>query len=454
MVPALMLSIIAMSLIFTGNLNGRGAFDQINYHERAIRTFATQLPSPDTSDYLSATTPGYHIVLAVVARTVADNQTFLRLAGLAFSIVLVLLCARWAAHRIDARVAVLFSLPLALSLYVVYSAGWLLPDNAGWLGVLCILILSLSNMKLATRLAFSSVALVLLVCFRQIHIWVAACLWASAWCSSTLDSNTPIRFPTWLPPLDQFVTRSKHLGLAMLASAPAFCVLLWFKHVWHGHLTPPSFVDYHNSGLNPSALAFMLAVLACISAPFSPMLAGRAHALFRGHRARMMALLVATVIVAVSAPTSYSEDAGRFSGLWNIAHKLPAPAARSILIVPLAVVGGITLIAWSSYLESRARWVLISAFLAYAAAMTASFQVWQRYVEPCVLLLVFLMCVEIVRRNTNNQAIRSQLVVGTTVLASAMAGITALKLVASKPAKYHEHVVPAPPTAQEPSPTP
>src|SRR5689334_17442136 len=48
--------------------NSRAAQDQNNYHLRVIRTFAQEGGNPTFSDYRSATTPGYHLTLAAIAR--------------------------------------------------------------------------------------------------------------------------------------------------------------------------------------------------------------------------------------------------------------------------------------------------------------------------------------------------------------------------------------------------
>jgi len=62
-------------------MRGRGAFDQLNYHEQVIRRFVEQWPAPDLSDYLSATTPGYHLALAAFAEYAGESAVALRLAG-------------------------------------------------------------------------------------------------------------------------------------------------------------------------------------------------------------------------------------------------------------------------------------------------------------------------------------------------------------------------------------
>src|SRR5215204_5263041 len=81
------LFVIAFTVVLvTGLTNQRALFDQDVYHLRAIRTFAQQWPHPDFHDYASATTPGYHLLLALIDRYVSDSVVALRVAGATFTL--------------------------------------------------------------------------------------------------------------------------------------------------------------------------------------------------------------------------------------------------------------------------------------------------------------------------------------------------------------------------------
>ena len=71
----------AIPLWLSGAMPTRVAGDQNQYHLPAIRTFAADWPAVDVRDYASATTPGYHLALAAVARYVDDHALTLQLAG-------------------------------------------------------------------------------------------------------------------------------------------------------------------------------------------------------------------------------------------------------------------------------------------------------------------------------------------------------------------------------------
>src|SRR5205085_160310 len=81
----------AVPLTLTSWHKGRAWYDQRYYHEATIRAFARQWPYFDFRDYWSATTPGYHLAMAAVARFITESRTGLQLAGMAFTVGLLAL---------------------------------------------------------------------------------------------------------------------------------------------------------------------------------------------------------------------------------------------------------------------------------------------------------------------------------------------------------------------------
>lgn len=376
----------AVALILAGHVRGRAAHDQLNFHEPVIRRFAESLPRPDLSDYLSATTPGYHLALATFARLVGDDPRALRLAGLVFSLALVGLLAWWLARRTHAPRALALAAPFACSMYVFSSGAWLLPDNAGWLGVLGVLLLALRPRVDARHLLAGGVLLVLLVLARQIHVWAAAVLWAAAWLGDAHATRTSLVSD---PP-----ARLRRAALALACSIPAFLVLAWFVRLWGG-LTPPTFQNKYHGG-NPAAPAFVLAIIAIYSPFFAGAVAPTLRHLWHRHRAALGACAAAGALLAIIPDTSYSTDEGRYSGLWNAVRALPLVAGRtSPLLVALSALGAVLALAFASALPFRSRWVLLAAAAAFTAAQAASHELWQRYTEPFVLMLLALASAEI-----------------------------------------------------------
>lgn len=380
----------AMPLILVNSERGRGAFDQINYHEPAIRTFAAELDPPaswpDLSDYLSATTPGYHLVLAAVARYVSDSDVALRLAGAAFTVGLLGLLGWWLAGRLGVVRTLAVGLPALGSLYVFGPGVWLLPDNAGWLGVLVIVLLSLGRPRVWwPRLVAGGAVLVLLVCVRQIHIWSAAVLWAAAWLGSDeRASSGPVEGVCAL--FGDLKPRIGRTALAVLLTLPAFGMLAWFAGLWGG-VVPPMF-QHKYGGMNPAAPAFVLTLFGVFGLFFWPVVVPGVHGLWREHRGVLVCVALAGLLIGLVPETSYDRADGRYSGLWNVVRALPVVADRSPAVWLGSVVGAVVLAAVVARVGWRSGWVLLGAVVAFTAAQTASHELWQRYSEPFVLLML------------------------------------------------------------------
>ena len=89
--------------------------DQDRNHLPVIRAFAASLPDIDLLEYDSATTPGMHVLLAVMVRAGIDGETSLQLASCVFGAMLVLVAWWFAACVVSRWTAVACVLPLAAS---------------------------------------------------------------------------------------------------------------------------------------------------------------------------------------------------------------------------------------------------------------------------------------------------------------------------------------------------
>lgn len=218
----------------------------INYHEPAIRGFAQQWPHFDFKDYLSATTPGYHVVLATVARWVNPATAALQFAGLLFAVRLIISLTTFGTSRVGNRegFARRHHSP-HLSMHSS-AAAHLLPDNAGWLGVLLVLIVAAPPQ-------------------RQTWVWLAmgGVALAARWClRDRFTCGRPHRRGRrrssvrrmCILPAEQRRIASNHDALrqgsiAIVMTLPAFLVVGYFFKLWGG-LTPPMFKDFHASGVD------------------------------------------------------------------------------------------------------------------------------------------------------------------------------------------------------------
>lgn len=370
LIMLLLLTVATAGLIAAGTDGGRARYDQDNFHVPVILKFAGEMPRPDLRDYKSATTPLYHLLLSFVG-VINGSTAVLRAAGFLFTLALV----GWLGMAGAGRGAggsgerAVLAIPFACSMYVFSSAAWVLPDNAGWLGVLAVLVVSLRPKVDGRMLVAGGAALLALVLTRQVHLWAAAPLWVAAWMA-----GGPKRV-AWT------------MG-AVAATLPAIAAVGAFAWVWGG-LVPPSFQGQYPRAVNPAAPAFVLALVGGFGVVFMGWVVPAMRAK-PGWGWWVGAGALAGLAVAVAVATSFDKEAGRWSGIWNIARELPAPGGRSVVIVPLAVLGGAVVGAFGAALPRREAAVMGAALAGFIAAQSASLQLWQRYNEPFVLMLLAL----------------------------------------------------------------
>ncbi len=370
---------------------GRFAYDAFNYHEPTIRAFAETFPRADFTNYWSATTPLYHYVLAGVA-TIDPSRTTLMAVGGLFALALFACLAAWCVRKVGAALGLVLALPIASSLYVFTQSVWLLPDNAGWLGVLVMLALALRRRFDALTLFAGGITLVLLAMTRQIHSWTGGLLVAAAWIGSA--HQTPQTFWALFSDLPRRAWRSAG---ALIATAPAASLVITFIILWGGLIVPRYQGKYH--GANPATPAFFLAIAGVFAVFFIGAIGPALFDAWRRHRGLLIGAVLASVLVAVIPETSYDSDEGRYSGLWNAVKVLPLIADRtSPLILALAPLGAAALVAIVTGARTRAGWVLAAASVGFCTAQTASPELWQRYHEPMVLMILIIGSAEIVSR--------------------------------------------------------
>ncbi len=430
--------VVCGMLAITGVMKGRGAHDQLNFHEKVVRTFASQWPRPAFDDYLSATTPGYHVVLAWAVERGVDSTTGLRLVGLTFTLGLLGTLGLWVGWRLDRTMALAVCLPMAVSLYVVQSGAWLLPDNLGWWVALVVVMLALRRKFDAWTLLLGGVLLALLVVCRQIHIWAAAPLWVAAWLSADVEDNPAVfESPdgrvrqTGLELMTNMAVRLFHAFLALLASAPAFAFLLLFHGLWGG-LVPPTFQEMYRGETaaaspvlaSPAAPAFFLSIFGVVSVFFAGFLVQPMLVILRKWSILVPIAAAVGVILALLPETTYSEP-NRTSGIWNAVKAMPVLWGRtSLVMLVLAPLGAVALVTWAWALSHRSRWIVLSAVAGFVAAQCVSAQLWQRYTEPFVLMLVALMAAEV----GIGRGARLARIIGPVALAVILASVTTVKL--------------------------
>lgn len=414
----------AVPLIVSGFNRGRGQFDQQFFHEPTIRSFASAWPAVDLSDYLSATTPGYHLVLAVVCRYLSDSLTVLKLAGAVFTIAWFWVLSAAVRARLNesgggALKTLILLLPLVCSMYALFAGVWLLPDNAGWLGVAVMLVLMLRRRWDWHSLIVGGIVMVLLVWMRQSHVWAAGLMWVAAWIGGTgerfsgrVDEESGVeaqrhRGIEWV--LQPTIPRIRRASMALLATLPAVLMLWWFYRLWGGSLINHNqeLRSRHGTAPNYATPAFAMSLWAVFSVFFGAWVWPGIVGLWKSRDGvLMLGLAVVVGVLAATIPETtflYDDPAthvSRATGLWNIVfrldlHGITLAGRTSPLILLLAPLGMIALAGWLARMPGRCPWVYGLSLAGFALAQSANSAAWQRYIEPMLLMVMALMAAEI-----------------------------------------------------------
>ncbi len=424
MVPAILIvaltALVMWPLVFVNPeylVQGSSA-DEL-YHFPAIEKFAAELPTPDYSNYSSATTPGYHTVLAI-PRAAGVGYQGIRLMASLWTLALVGVLAWVVGKRFGFGGDVLV-LPIIATNYVLFPGMWLLPDNAGWFGVLLILLLCLRDRPTWKTHALAGLILVVLVFFRQVHIWIAAVIWLSAWIGSSEQ----------VPPLAKiFEKTSTRIQRTLIAAAwtiPAFALIVYFVQLWGG-LVPPAFGSEHN-GYNPATPGFVLLQASVLSLFFAPVVIPRFIELLKTQRGWIFGAVVVGIVCGIGPESAYSLSDGRYGGWWNLIEKFPAIFDRSPIYMIGSVVGAVAIVVWGSMLSRRDAWIIGWTLVVFVLSQTVNLRAWQRYHEPMLLMMLVL----IAARAHEMGACRKRLIFGSAALATMLAAITWLQITEQVP---------------------
>lgn len=483
---------VALPLILSGFDRGRGQFDQQFFHEPAIHGFAAQWPHVDLSNYLSATTPGYHLVLAAVCRYMAtpvpleviadpsrgapaqiaaleQGRLLLKLVGAGFTVAwLWVLSAAVRARLVGGErggggggggKTLTLLLPLVCSMYALFAGIWLLPDNAGWLGVTVMLVLMLRRRWDWHSLIVGGVVMVLLVWMRQSHIWAAGLMWVAAWIGGTgerfsgrVDEESGVEAQShrgieWV--LQPTLPRIRRGTIALLATLPAVLMLYWFYRLWGGSLINHNaeLRSRHGTAPNFATPAFAMSLWAIFSGFFGAWVWPGVVSLWKSRDGvLMLGLAVVIGVLAATIPeTTFLYDdpqthLSRATGLWNAVlrldqHGLTLAGRTSPLILVLAPMGMVALAGWLARMPGRCPWVYGLSLAGFALAQSANSAAWQRYIEPMLLMVMALMAAEIAGSPDPDRKPRMRVLMwtGPVVLGVLHAAITVYTLLKASP---------------------
>lgn len=450
--------VIAVPFMARDISRGPGYGDEQSFHLIVVKQFIAQWPAPDVSDYPATATPLYHLVVAGLGKTVDSSLLFMRLVGSVFSAGLLAGLGYWLTGRLGLRLGVLMTLPFMLSAFILPRSICLGPDNAGWMFVAFMMMLSLRSRIDWKFYAAAGVGSLLLALVRQSHIWACAPIWLAAWMGPAmlgsvgrsvekgegvfggLDGLKALLMPT----RDRLI----RTGIAIAVCVPAFVAVAAFAKLWGGMVPPlmQTRPDAPHSAFAAHTVVVLggnvtiPAVMYCMLGAYGPLMLGYHWTSVKRVLARephALIVVAASTIVAFLAcalpHTDFSAPMQRFDDLWRVGAMFPTIAHRSLLIIGLGTVGGSVLGVLLLSLERRANWILLGTLVAFAAAHMANFSAWQRYVEPFILLVLAMFTALVLQHRTQGRLDRVWTSVprfahvGLVVLMGALLTITVLK---------------------------
>lgn len=390
LLPALVTLVLGSSFLLGGRVLSSQKYDQDLYHIQAIRQFESQLPSPDLSDYPSATGPGYHLLYALSGSVIGSDLVTLRWYSLVFAAGLVVVIAGFTTNVTMPMTAAVLASPIAVSYYLLGSAVYVATDNLAWL--LAAIPLGLV-VFLPTRpwvLLLSGSFMLLAVLVRQNFVWLAGPIILAGLLTCPLVRTIPwsSRFQD-----DEAAAGWGRLVLSLVVTVPACLLLAALVASWGG-LVPPNFQDFHQKNLMWVTLGFALSVFG-LYGPFFMLCLPRPRELIRGNLPVLLTVGLLGALCALVPPSDFAPDQGRYAGvMWTLVRLGPVVGERSLVLAFFAFVGAICLVVlWLGMLRagrSRHALVLLVAWAAIVASNFPNSQCFQRYFDlPTLMVLVW-----------------------------------------------------------------
>ena len=366
----------AITILFLGGLtqkfNTVGGNDETTYHYPTILKLADDFPKLDFTEMNTATGPLYHTLTMLVGKIVGFEIYKLRLMNALISYLAIIALFQFLILRVGVptREAFLFSLLFCLSPYFFGVSFLLFTDNLGWL--FCILTLdSIGRFQKTGSLKYFVITCffwTMAIMTRQYYVWLVlvGLFYLSR---SDLDIKK----------------KGTALALTFLSFIPFGLLILQ----WKG-LTPPAFTDRHMAvtifNFKPYGFVFALTGLYApfvISHYFVDYLKSGLK-LFKPYIIPMSIGIIFLLIYPIKA--TYPGCVGFF---WRMNNYLPVIFSTGLLFWIFVPLG---LMVFYKYAVSPKPNTFVFVYLAsFLLIAMASVKVVQKYFDPVVLLLLFII---------------------------------------------------------------
>ncbi len=339
--------------------------DEINWHYPTIVDFATNPFFEVIQDYKSATFPTYHLIYAFFYQTISENPVVLRFISFLFIVATVCLLFYYLSKqkKYELSTVVLIIAAFLSSPYYRGSGFSLITDNLPYFFLILALIF---NDRAISKKSLPLFILSMLLAFgtfytRQFYFWVPFFFY--------------FRSLPHLPNLKQ---------MAVFTVANCFYMLpaLYLFNLWQG-LTPPMFQDQMQNQSFILTIPFTLAVFPVYLYPIALYLFfGKFIKITRNELILMVGVGLAYILTYYQLGLDL--DSIRGGLIPKLLGKLPQPL-DIIAFLGLSYVGLLLIFYFLRGNFTKNYYLLLIVF-----ALAISLQLFQRYVDPLIFIVVIL----------------------------------------------------------------
>lgn len=361
-----------------GILATSGGVDQQYFHLPSVMYLREKFPNIDIVNMPTATGPLYHLLVSVVSGPLHLGTGGTQIVGSLFAAALAAV-AVWYVRKISTVSGQLLAVaPLLLSPYFWQSALWMLTDDAAILFAFAALIAMLSGTTGRHQL-ISGLLIACAIATRQTYVWLLA--------PAVVNLMYVLRN----------YSASVRIWAVGRVAAPGMMVLAILVSLWGG-LTPPSTHQFNASSYSFTSISYTFAVAAIFLTPILLATLGKSEIRERIPTAFTVGLLAAVPAIVFSSGATNQPDESRRGGfVWSVVAIFPDVADRSLLLIVLAFIGGFvgTIVCFT--LTRQIALLLATSLVSVAIVTAAGSQLYQKYIELPVAVLVLIALVYLFR---------------------------------------------------------
>lgn len=343
-------------------------YDEGKFHYPTILQFAKEFPYFNLQDYNSATTPLYHLLMALLQNVFNGDLLLLRWVSVIISYLAVVVLYKILAKRLSVphNFALLLSLIFLSAPYFFGASFVIQPGNAA---VLLLLLTINSYLKFkvgyqARHFIWAMFFMMLCLLCRQTYLYLSMAIGLDL----LLHTKNKVQL-------------IKYYVLMLVALLPLVALIV----LWEG-LTPPSFSSAHTEAglINIKALEFGLVILGLyfiflLPSDFYPWLPGKKLLAIAG-------LAVASILLLFLVPLQ-GKDNELSGNIPRIATKLPSLFHTSFLYFLLVPAGTVAL--YLIILKQKLHFFVL-LLLCFFISNLPSKIIFQRYFDTAIILVLIL----------------------------------------------------------------